>query len=138
MRGQDGIEHAGRRPVRVTPRDLELLRRHTWPGNVRELRNVIERACLLGQGGGLGLDEVLGQEIAPPPLGGGATPEPEVPLGLPYKAAKTQVLDGFERAYFKALVERHGGNVSSAAREAQIDRKHLRDLLRKYGLLSSR
>ena len=39
-----------------------------------------------------------------------------------------------KRDYFKGLVDRHGGNVSAAAREAKIDRKHLRDLLRKLGL----
>ncbi len=30
---------------------LNLLRQHHWPGNVRELRHVIERACILADGG---------------------------------------------------------------------------------------
>ncbi|MBF6567590.1 MAG: sigma-54-dependent Fis family transcriptional regulator [Candidatus Binataceae bacterium] len=30
---------------------LDLLRAHPWPGNVRQLRNVIERACIVCQGG---------------------------------------------------------------------------------------
>ena len=29
---------------------------------------------------------------------------------------------------------RHQGNLSAAAREAQVDRKHWRELLRKHGL----
>jgi DNA-binding NtrC family response regulator len=32
------------------------------------------------------------------------------------------------------LMRRHKMNLSAAAREAQIDRKHLRELIRKYGL----
>jgi DNA-binding NtrC family response regulator len=31
-------------------------------------------------------------------------------------------------------MRRHKMNLSAAAREAQIDRKHLRELIRKYGL----
>ena len=37
-------------------------------------------------------------------------------------------------AIIEDLMRRHGGNLSAAAREAQIDRKHLRELIRKYGL----
>jgi transcriptional regulator with GAF, ATPase, and Fis domain len=33
---------------------------YDWPGNVRELQNVIERAVILGRGGELRLDQVLG------------------------------------------------------------------------------
>ena len=40
----------------------------------------------------------------------------------------------FEREYIEDLMRRHKMNLSAAAREAQIDRKHLRELIRKYGL----
>ena len=36
------------------------LRAYEWPGNVRELQNVIERAVILGRGGELRVDQVLG------------------------------------------------------------------------------
>ena len=39
-----------------------------------------------------------------------------------------------ERAYLEDLVTHHGKSISSAARAAGIDRKHLRDLLKKHGL----
>ena len=38
------------------------------------------------------------------------------------------------RDYIRALVNRHRGNLSAAARDAEIDRKHLRELLRKHGM----
>jgi DNA-binding NtrC family response regulator len=53
---------------------------------------------------------------------------------LPFKEAKGQLVEHFEREYIVDLMKRHRMNLSAAAREAQIDRKHLRELLRKYGL----
>ena len=46
----------GRRPLQLTQRQAELLRRYPWPGNVRELKNVIERAVILSTGNTLRLD----------------------------------------------------------------------------------
>jgi DNA-binding NtrC family response regulator len=40
----------------------------------------------------------------------------------------------FERRYVSWLLGRHSGNVSSAAREADMDRKHLHKLAKKHGL----
>ena len=45
-----------------------------------------------------------------------------------------QLVEMFEREYIEDLMRRHKMNLSAAAREAQIDRKHLRELIRKYGL----
>ena len=53
---------------------------------------------------------------------------------LPFKEAKGQLVEIFEREYIEDLMRRHKMNLSAAAREAQIDRKHLRELIRKYGL----
>ena len=55
---------------------------------------------------------------------------------LPFKEAKHQVVEAFGREYIEALVARHG-SLSAAAREAQLDRKHFRELTRKYGLATS-
>ena len=53
---------------------------------------------------------------------------------VPFKEAKGQLVEQFEREYIVDLMKRHKMNLSAASREAQIDRKHLRELLRKYGL----
>jgi DNA-binding NtrC family response regulator len=41
----------GNPEVSLSPETEAKLIRHLWPGNVRELRNVIERACVLADGG---------------------------------------------------------------------------------------
>src|SRR6188508_1399909 len=109
----------------VSPEDMAKLVRHSWPGNVRELRNVIERACLLARGTSINLEDALVSEAAPS-LG--------IRTDLPFKEAKGQLVEMFEREYIEDLMRRHKMNLSAAAREAQIDRKHLRELIRKYGL----
>ncbi|HUH00688.1 MAG TPA: sigma 54-interacting transcriptional regulator [Kofleriaceae bacterium] len=113
------------RPLQVTAEDAARLQRHAWPGNVRELRNVIERACLLSQGDSINIDDALVEEAAPA-LG--------IRTDLPFKEAKGQLVEMFEREYIEDLMRRHKMNLSAAAREAQIDRKHLRELIRKYEL----
>lgn len=114
------------RPLGITPEDMQTLRRYGWPGNVRELRNAIERACLLANGDYISLDDALQHDDAAPAMG--------VRTDLPFKEAKGQLVEMFEREYIEDLMTRHSMNLSSAAREAQIDRKHLRELIRKYDL----
>ncbi len=113
------------RTLVITPEDMSRLQRHSWPGNVRELRNVIERACVLSKGDSLNLDDAFVEQAAPA-LG--------IRTDLPFKEAKGQLVELFEREYIVDLMRRHKMNLSAAAREAQIDRKHLRELIRKYGL----
>jgi DNA-binding NtrC family response regulator len=118
------------RPLTVGKADLERLQRHPFLGNARELRNVIERACALSRGAALVIDDALEER----PAGGAAD---ALGLDLPFKEAKAKVVDSFERGYIDALLKRHEGNLSAAARAADIDRKHLRELLRKHGLRES-
>jgi DNA-binding NtrC family response regulator len=115
----------GGRALKIAPTDLMRLRRSSWPGNVRELRNVIERACVLAKGEYVNVDDALSEDTAPA-IG--------IRTDLPFKEAKGQLVRLFEREYITDLLKRHRMNLSAAAREAQIDRKHLRELLRKYDL----
>jgi DNA-binding NtrC family response regulator len=46
-------EQKRRGPVTIEADALAALRGHAWPGNVRELENAIERALILGDGGGI-------------------------------------------------------------------------------------
>jgi DNA-binding NtrC family response regulator len=111
---------------------------HGWPGNVRELRNVMERLSL-----GMPAADALGAQVAA--TGGSAAADgatagiyadlaPAIGWDLPYKEAKAQLLERFERRYLTGLLERHGGRVAPAAREAGLDRKYLAELLRRHQL----
>jgi DNA-binding NtrC family response regulator len=53
---------------------------------------------------------------------------------IPLKEAKERIIEVFERDYLKELLDRCGGNISQAAREAGIARLYVRKLLRKHGL----
>jgi DNA-binding NtrC family response regulator len=127
-------QFCGERPMEIPAEVLTELRRHRWPGNVRELRNVIERACTLTHGTLLELDEAFAE---PDDIATADAPEPQaagVNTDLPFKKAKALVIDAFEREYIRTLLDRHHGNLSAAARNAEVDRKHFRELLRKHGL----
>ena len=105
---------------------------HDWPGNVRELRNVLERAVYMAQATG---SRELGVVALPP--GGGGAADGRASTSSPARATATRARSStreFERRYVKWLLGRHGGNVSAAAREAKMDRKHLHDMAKKHGL----
>jgi DNA-binding NtrC family response regulator len=51
---------------------------------------------------------------------------------LPFKDAKDQLIQAFERQYLVDLIELHGGNVTRAARAADMDRKSITRLLKKH------
>ena len=109
---------------------LDRLTAHAWPGNVRELRNVIDRAIALAPGAQRFADLTIRVE-ATPVAGDGLA----VRSDLPYAEAKAAVLHDLERRYLGDVLARTGGNLSAAARESGIDRKHLRTLARKHGLV---
>jgi len=128
-------EKMGRGSFAQSPALLDQLQKHDWPGNVRELRNVVERALSLGHAALADLGE--GQRPASQPGvdegGEKRQSNPDV-LELPFKEAKAQLVEAFERDYLTALLARHHGNISRAAAEAGIDRNYIHRLVKKYGL----
>jgi DNA-binding NtrC family response regulator len=121
----------GRPPSALSEQTRALLSQYPWPGNVRELRNVVERVVNMGEEALPDISPIV--SVDKPRTSGSvvvATPE----LDLPFKEAKERLIEGFERDYLKGLLERCGGNVSRASREAGIDRVYLRKLLKKHGL----
>jgi DNA-binding NtrC family response regulator len=127
-------EKMGRGSFAQSPALIEQLQRHDWPGNVRELRNVVERALSLGDAALADLGD-HGRVPSSPSLDSDQKrpSNPEV-LDLPFKEAKAQLVEAFERDYLTALLARHHGNISRAASEAGIDRNYIHRLVKKYGL----
>ncbi len=118
---------------RVEDDALKLLSRYQWPGNVRELSNVIERAVSFVDGDTIAKNH-LDFVFAEMAHGEERTERMSVDTDLPFKDAKQRIVEDFEKEYLAELLQRHGHNLSKAAREARIDRKHLRNLCKKYGI----
>jgi len=110
---------------------VDRLLAHGWPGNVRELRNVIDRALALAPGTQRFAD--LAIRLDATPLAGEGL---AVRSDLPYADAKAAVLHELERRYLADVLAREDGNLSAASRTSGIDRKHLRTLARKHGLVA--
>ncbi len=68
--------------------------------------------------------------MTPPPH----TPMAPPPTDVPFKDAKERWVSSFERDYIIALLKKNGGNISHAARQADIDRKYFRKLMKKYAI----
>jgi transcriptional regulator with GAF, ATPase, and Fis domain len=127
-------------PKLTLPRaTLDSFLSHDWPGNVRELRNVLERAIYLSRA--MGSAELV---LSGLPLTAGRVPssasaaelatDADLEPGLSYREQRARVEEAFERRYVAWLLGRHDGNVSAAAREADMDRKYLYKLAKKHGL----
>jgi DNA-binding NtrC family response regulator len=110
---------------------LDFLCSYQWPGNVRELVNVVERACSFSEGEIIQASDLPEQVRGAPAASGGR----DVPVGeYTFKEAKEKWVSSFERDYIVNLLKKNGGNISHAAREADIDRKYFRKLMRKYAI----
>jgi len=121
--------------LKVDDDAIKMLSRYEWPGNVRELNNVIERACSFVEGNTISkphLDFIFAELSH----GEERTERMHVEADVPFKDAKQKVVESFEKEYLVDLLRRHNHNISKASREAKIDRKHLRNLLKKYGIPS--
>ena len=120
---------------KIEGENLKKLQAYAWPGNVRELRNVLQRAIALSRKPGdpprrfAELIFNLGPASDGPATLG--VDFPGVAAPLPYKEAREQLLDSFDRAYVAALMARNGDNASRAAKAAGVSRSFLYDLLRK-------
>ena len=53
---------------------------------------------------------------------------------LPFKEAKDQLLENWEREYIIALLRKNDNNISKAAKTAGIDRKSIQRILKKFNL----
>jgi DNA-binding NtrC family response regulator len=138
-RGNFNRDAAGNVQVKGVSRDaLDCLVNYHWPGNVRELLNVVERACAYSDGDYVQAEDlpehISGIRIVrrKRPVDTTAKNKVEKELEKPFKEAKEAWISNFEKDYVLALLRKNSYNISHASREADIDRKYFRKLMKKY------
>lgn len=109
-----------RKPEKKLPAvTIKKLQKYHWPGNIRELQHAIERAVIMSDGPALTPDDFffLAQKS-----------ENEEP------ASNSFNLDEVERNVIQKAINKHGGNISKAAKELGLTRASLYRRLEKHGL----
>jgi DNA-binding NtrC family response regulator len=118
---------------KLTSASIEFLRSRPWRGNVRELQNVIEHVAVMSEPGqSIEPSDIPVYDEAPASSAQGALPA--AIMDEPYHAAKDRLIAEFEREYLMRLSARAGGNMSRAARLANIDRTTLYRLMEKHDI----
>ncbi|HTE55172.1 MAG TPA: sigma 54-interacting transcriptional regulator [Kofleriaceae bacterium] len=117
--------------------DSEIIQTEDLPEHVRDARARTPRPSVrsghapsYGHGGHGG----HGARTPKPTLDPPRTPSELLTGDVTFKDAKERWVSSFERDYIISLLKRHGGNISHAAREADIDRKYFRKLMKKYDI----
>ena len=105
------------------PAERKLLAYH-YPGNVRELQYSIERAVIMTDNEILGADDLIFSPIEQAPAAGTAS----------QATADQHNLLELERITIANVVEKHGGNISKAAKELGLTRTALYRRLSKYDI----
>ncbi|MGH7702482.1 MAG: sigma-54 interaction domain-containing protein, partial [Gemmatimonadales bacterium] len=122
----------GDRAPKLTEASIAFLRSRPWRGNVRELQNVIEHVAVLAE------PEQLIQPNDIPiyeDASEWSAGEAAVQVGSldeAFHPAKDRLVAQFEKEYLSRLIGRAGGNMSKAARLANIDRTTLYRLMDKH------
>jgi DNA-binding NtrC family response regulator len=106
---------SGKSPLRFSDKALQSLRSHNWPGNVRELENVIQRLVVMTDG------DII--EV------------PDLPTLMRFSALRElglkRTLAEVEAEYISNVLSSVDGNKTLAAQILGINRKTLREKLRK-------
>lgn len=106
---------------------LEILLNYPWEGNIRQLQNTINEACIFAvMDGGVILPKHLPSYIT------GIKKEPQ--LVLDYNEAKRLNDEQFTKQYLSILLTITKGNISQAAKLANIERQSLQKILKRYNI----
>jgi DNA-binding NtrC family response regulator len=112
----------GKDKKQFSTRAIQLLSEYAWPGNVRELENVIQQIIVFSE------SETIEREDVPISTGtrsvaGGCNS---------FKQRKAEAVDQFQRKYLNDMLKAYHGNVTHAARAANMDRRAFGRLIKKY------
>ncbi len=113
--------HHKRRLKGFTQSALRAIQAHPWPGNVRELENRVQRAVILAH------DVTLRPE--------------DLELAGPIESSPRTLQAARDEAERRLLIDaltRNAGNITRAARDIDVSRPTLHDLLHKHGIEAGR
>jgi DNA-binding NtrC family response regulator len=109
------VRELGKKPMQFSRRVIEMLSEYAWPGNVRELQNLVHRLVIMAD------DNVIDA--------------PDLPENFRYSALRTRGLNRslleVEREYIGEVLAANKNNLSQTALILGIDRKTLREKLKK-------
>jgi two-component system response regulator HydG len=99
---------------------FKRLEKHTWPGNIRELQHAVERAVILSESNILQPSDFF------------LSPNDEE-RSTEFSASNMN-LEETEKMLIRKVIDKHGGNISKAAKELGLTRASLYRRIEKYGL----
>ncbi len=125
------VKHLGRKTARHSAEfsadALEILTAYQWPGNVRELQNTVKRTLAMTELEIITADQ-LPEEIVSASVAGGSS------RGDAFFTLKAERIAAFEKEYIVNLLQQHRGDVTEAARHAELPRGTLYRLIKKHDL----
>jgi DNA-binding NtrC family response regulator len=104
---------------RLNASTMKRLEKHHWPGNVRELQHAVERAVIMSESNILQPQDFFLSQMDDQIEG----MEPD-----------NYNLEDTERLLIRKVIDKHGGNISKAAKELGLTRASLYRRIEKYGL----
>jgi DNA-binding NtrC family response regulator len=109
------VRELGKEPMKFSTKVLRSLTDYSWPGNVRELQNLIHRLVIMAD------DNIIDT--------------PDLPDNFRFSATRarglTRTLVEIEKEYILDVLAANKNNISHAAQILGIDRKTLRDKIKK-------
>lgn len=105
---------------RINTSTLRRLEKHTWPGNIRELQHAVERAVIMSESNILEPSDFFLSQSGENETGD-------------ISQVSTN-LEETEKMLIRKVIDKHGGNISKAAKELGLTRASLYRRLEKYGI----
>ena len=105
---------------RVNTSTFKRLEKHAWPGNIRELQHAVERAVIMSESNILEPDDFFLSKV-----------DEEKSDTI---QTSNMNLEETEKMLIRKVIDKHGGNISKAAKELGLTRASLYRRIEKYGL----
>lgn len=105
---------------RLSPATIRRLEKHSWPGNIRELQHSVERAVIMSETNVLEPHDFF--------LSNQEEEKEDAFNAINFNLEET------ERMLVRKVIDKHGGNISKAAKELGLTRASLYRRIEKHGL----